>query len=92
MIENGALLKNVKFKGIETKNGSKNGKDWSIKEAKLFIEDFGTVKVPVYDRDGGCNFPPDDSKIDLLLSPSKGKFDDFKPVWDSKTIFKEVSK
>ena len=77
----------VKFKGVETKTGNKNGKDWTIKEAKLFIPDLGLVRVIVV---GNPKLPPEDTSINIALSVDQGSFQSIRVVWDESTQFKVV--
>lgn len=78
---------NVKFLGVEQRQGTKDGKPWEMKEAIIFIQDFGRVKVSVHDRNGSVTFPEENAIGKLRLSVSAGKFNSLNLVWDSKTVF-----
>lgn len=83
---------NVKFMGVEERSGTKDGKPWSMKEAIIFIQEFGRVKVPVHDRNAAVTLPEVNSVGKLRLSVSAGKFNALNLVWDSQSLFTPATK
>ena len=81
----------VKFKGVEERSGEKNGRPWQMKEVVLFVQDFGTVKLPVHEKNGAVEFPPVDTIGKIKLSVSTGKFNSLILVWDHNSVFTPVT-
>lgn len=81
---------NVKFLGVEERNGVKDSKPWSMKEAIVFVQEFGRVKIPVWTRDGLVELPEPNSIGKLKLSCSVGKFGALNLVWDHSSVFLQV--
>lgn len=82
----------VKFMGIEERSGEKNGKEWRMKEAVVFVNDLGKVKIPVRERRGETplTLPEVGSVGALTLSPEQGKFGSLQLVWDKETVFQQI--
>lgn len=78
---------NVKFLGVEERSGNKNGKPWTVKEAVIFVQDFGRLKVSVHNRHSAVTFPEVNSIGKLKLSVFAGKFNALNLVWDSASVF-----
>lgn len=83
---------NVKFLGVEERHGEKDGKPWSMKEAIIFVQDFGRLKVAVHDRHTPVTFPEVNAIGKLKLSVTAGKFNSLNLVWDSNSSFAVASK
>lgn len=78
----------VKYLGCVTKTGvSSKGKDYSIREASVFVADLGRVKIPVI---GNPPLPPDNTSVILDLSVEQGSFQSMRVVWDEMSRFKAV--
>jgi hypothetical protein len=75
----------VKFLGTETRSGkTKDGKDYSMTEAKLFVPDLGRIKVIVH---GKPKFPELAQHVQLRLSVDQGRYQSVQVVYDENSVF-----
>ena len=76
----------VKFQGTDVKEGisKKTGKEYRIREARLFVPELGIVKVPVTDK---ATVPDSPCLINLALSVNQGSFQSMKVQWDENSKY-----